>query len=102
MSNLPELTGTEKQTAWANDIRDRLFRATSVVSVIAHFQNEAAAGRVTDSDIDRIIAKHGELTEEVIGRVIAEVFSAHTAASWWIEHRAETSLTNVLVAAIFA
>jgi hypothetical protein len=99
---LPELNGTEKQVAWATDIRARLCRATSVESVIAHFQNEAAAGRVTETDIDRILAKHGELNDETIAKLIANFFAAETSASWWIENRNETSLTGNVFAAIMA
>lgn len=100
--NLPNLTGTEKQINWANEIRDRLLRATSTESIIAHIQNEAAAGRVTEADIDRILAKHGELNDETIAKITAEFFSSETSASYWIENRAEPDCTDKVVAAIFA
>ena len=100
--NLPNLTGTEKQIEWANEIRNRLFRATSTESIIARIQNEAAAGHVTEADIDRILGKFGELNEATIAKIIGDFFAAETSAAYWIESRHETSLAAKVCDAIFA
>ena len=101
-NNLPNLTGTEKQIAWANEIRARIFDATDAAHIIACIQNEAAAGRVTDADIDRVLAKHGELTEETIARIAFDFFAAKTDAAYWIENRAASDLADKVAAFILA
>jgi len=74
MSDLPALTGTDKQIAWATTIRaDIISRIDDVVA-----KGEAAGGVLPQDLAAKIAAVKGQ-----------------ASASWWIDHRAST-LAQVL------
>ena len=71
---LPELTGTEKQVAWANTIR------------VAYFKNYTAAVAKYTTIIE---SKREQCEEEfkAFSEVADHLFETKTAASFWIENR---------------
>lgn len=78
-SGLPSLTGSEKQTAWANTLR---------VKMLAQL-DELVAHAKTVADKKSEDKKVTELVEQIgIG---ADLIRAKTAASWWIDNRATDS-----------
>lgn len=64
--SLPELTGSEKQIAWATKIRADFFR-----QVRQKMEETEAAGKTVGENYKRVV-------EEITGR---------TSSSWWIDNR---------------
>jgi len=79
--NLPELTGSEKQIAWANQIRGK------VLAELAELKQQAAAA---GNDWDG--------AEAATVRGLVDQILAHTAASWWIDNRNETLRSLIRIA----
>lgn len=95
------MNGSEKQVAWANEIRAKQLRATKVASVMGAIMNNAAAGKITEEQIAAYMAKHGEMTDEVMQSAIDKVASNDSAA-WWIDRRANVDFVSEVVAVLFA
>lgn len=67
-SGLPELEGSEKQVAWAIDIRDEML------------------GRIDDFAKLRVKSPVPDVFDAILGEIRAEV-AGHTAAGWFIDNR---------------
>lgn len=71
--NLPQLTGTEKQVAWAETIRQKML-----------------------ADIDKFV--YGRIKPEhrndIRIKEPVRAIQAKTSASWWIDHRGETGCSS--------
>ncbi len=72
--SLPQLTGSDKQVAWASDIRQQMLDATADLRRQAQ---EAVAHPERDP--------HG--TAPVVLAVLDEIVSTRTEARWWIDNR---------------
>ena len=70
-TNLPTLIGSEKQIAWANDVREKAF--TKI--------NENIKKAIVN-DEDSVIDFYRKWADDLI---------KNTSAKWWIEHRYEMS-----------
>lgn len=75
---LPELTGTEKQIAWANTIRVK--KVSTVNAVIEKISKE-----MEKRGVDVIPGKNVGIKE--ISEAVDYFVCGHTDAKWWIEHR---------------
>lgn len=68
MNDLPQLTGSEKQIAWAEDIRERLVpELLEVRKKYSEARNSSELGDTIVAGIDAILGV--------------------TSAKWWIDHR---------------
>lgn len=72
--SLPQLTGSDKQIAWASDIRQQMLTATADL-------RRQAQEAVEHPERD----PHG--TAPVVLAVLDEIVSTHTEARWWIDNR---------------
>jgi hypothetical protein len=79
-SDLPELTGTEKQIKWADDLRRKAIGLASD-DVRAHRSRGIASG-LDPAVVDQQIAPVVEALHKI---------AAHGEASWWIDNRHRTS-----------
>lgn len=69
---LPDLTGSEKQVAWANTLRQAL---------IEGFE------RMLDGSISESVAKRHDITIERLRVLLDHILTTKTSASWYIESR---------------
>lgn len=84
-ANLPELSGTERQVAWANTIRQQVidFIDGQMDKAIKHM------ARDKEDDLeDRV--KSWEEGLDMMARTREYIVSTYTRASWWIDHRDES------------
>lgn len=83
-TTLPALTGTEKQIAWAEQIREAfLDKLTGERNAFAGAQARGvASGRTTNAAADAQITRMDALIAAISGQA---------AATWWIGHRAQTA-----------
>ncbi|MFT4040697.1 MAG: hypothetical protein QM692_21130 [Thermomicrobiales bacterium] len=83
MTTLPTLTGTDKQIAWATDLRAQRLREMEARQ--ADFERQAAIaitkGQTTEAEVTEGRA-HG-------AAVVADILS-HTEAKWWIDQRQDS------------
>lgn len=75
VENLPALTGTEKQVAWAEDIR-----ATAIAEMARLFDFHVRARFANDP------AKFGEGVE-VANKTFGPLIASKTEAKYWIDNR---------------
>lgn len=73
-ANLPELTGSEKQIAWATDIRAKAAFAI----------NEMRAKIAANTNTSEINLKQIAAVESVLDEL-----RSHSSAKWWIDNRDE-------------
>jgi hypothetical protein len=79
--NMIEITGTEKQVAWATSIRETF--TASAAKEAAYWEDEIA-GCIEDDDAEGAewakekLEKHTRLTAEILDEV--------SSAAWWIEY----------------
>lgn len=79
---LPELTGTEKQVAWANTIRMNMFKKISDLENELRESGKKFRFYHTTKEGKEIIISLGSLSD------MADAgFASHTDAKFWIEHR---------------
>lgn len=76
--DLPELTGSDKQVAWARKIRADLFRRIAEELTIRR-ANAIKTGKAAEYD-------------ERTGRMM-RLLATETAARWWIDHKDDNSST---------
>ena len=88
-AGLPELTGSEKQIAWALDIRKE--RIDQYWKYIKAIQNLDEILENAESDEQREMFKKNAETAK--GR-LDRVFS-HTESKWWIDTRNEITLKEL-------
>lgn len=69
---LPELTGTEKQVAWANTLRHRLV--------------ERFEAKIKEGFTPSVAKRHG-ITEEKLRATLQNILQTKTEAKWYIENR---------------
>jgi hypothetical protein len=69
---LPELTGTEKQVAWANTLRQQ---------VIERFE-----AKIKEGFTPSVTKRHG-ITEEKLRATLQNILSTKTDAKWYIDNR---------------
>lgn len=69
---LPELTGTEKQVAWANTLRHRLI--------------ERFEAKIKEGFTPSVAKRHG-ITEEKLRATLQNILQTKTEAKWYIENR---------------
>jgi len=83
---MKELTGTEKQIRWAEDIR------TGIVDIynraLAHIDYN-----LSDEDDASYIEEFTQRRERYV-RQFAEILDTKTSAAWWIEHRVSPALRH--------
>lgn len=72
--SLPQLSGSDKQIAWASDIRQQMLAA------VANLRKQAQEA-VEHPERD----PHG--TAPAVLAVLDEIVSTHTEARWWIDNR---------------
>lgn len=80
-TTLPELVGSERQVAWAMEIRGSL-----AVSIEAY----------TDSKIG--LGPHRDARRARLAEILTEVAATHVDASWWINNRRQRNETMSAVA----
>lgn len=85
---LPELTGTDRQVAWAMKLR------AEVITLIDQRKTKSQA--FYQDNPDKIAER-----DAVFGAIDAEV-AAHTDAAWWIEHQGHSGYKAIWNAAIKA
>lgn len=74
---LPALTGSDKQIAWAGDIRAGMVRAGE--QLLTELRSAPASGDGEEKKARAVGAAEGALVE----------MRGHTDARWWIDHRNE-------------
>lgn len=74
-AGLPALTGSEKQVAWANTLREKML--AKLAELVAY-----AKGYAAEHGDDASVAR--QMCQIEIG---AELIRSRTAASWWIDNR---------------
>lgn len=79
---LPELTGSEKQVAWAITIRQEF--VAQAEKIIAYYEDKAVRPRIAD-DPERKVAAH-ELIQ-AMRQVVENRLLAQTSARFWIDNR---------------
>ena len=85
-AGLPELTGSEKQIAWAIDIRKG--RIDQYWNYIRAIQNLDEILKGAESDEQReMFKKNAETAKSRLDRVFS-----HTEAKWWIDTKDEITL----------
>lgn len=96
VDGLPQLTGSDKQIAWADEIRSKLLEQANVMA------------QKVDEMFARIEAKDfpADRTAEDIAKAVAELTANRTAltklrsiekAAWWIDHRSD-HINSIVVA----
>lgn len=80
MTNLPTLTGTEKQVAWAERIRAEMM--DKVAQQREAFVKMGRVQKVSDEKMAEELAKFDAATEPL---------KAKTDAAWWIDRRSHTA-----------
>ena len=77
---MKELTGTEKQIAWANDIREEMLRI---------YENALAAidYEIDDEDNDEDTIEEFKSERAKLAAEFDEIISGQDSAAWWIDHR---------------
>lgn len=75
---LPGLTGSEKQVAWAEDIRSKAVRDAEDALGFDQSRALVASGTLTDEQAARM---------PLLERALREGASEHTDAAWWIDNR---------------
>lgn len=83
-AGLPALTGTDKQVAWANTLREK---------ILAELDKAAALASTKLADPESPPALQDQARQVLVG---AELIRAKTAASWWIDNRHGTVRTMML------
>jgi len=75
---LAPLTGSEKQIAFASDLREKVIRRREEeYDQAVKRAQRAGTPMPSQAQVDRALAQ------------IAETFNAHTDARWWIDHHRE-------------
>ena len=98
-SGLPALTGSDKQIAWAYDIRSKRIEALNLAAdrartILARIANgEAANGEAANADPAKVEAEKVEC-EDNLASITAIL--AITEARWWIDHRNEHANTLII------
>ncbi|MBB4017409.1 hypothetical protein GGR16_002438 [Chelatococcus caeni] len=87
----PELVGSEKQVAWAKDIRAKALDEVADMVARAAQAHGMSVGPIRLDDpaewIDETKAKAAALTEKLAGeRALIKIF-AQSGAKWWIDRR---------------
>ena len=75
-AGLPELTGSEKQITWAQQIR------YDFAEVVARFWQDVEDGKCGDTTSEQAMASI-KRTKNVLNYI----FTSKTSASWWIDNR---------------
>lgn len=93
-SGLPALTGSDKQIAWASDIRSKMIEALNISAdkartILARIANDEAA----TTDPAKVEAAKVEC-EDNLASITAIL--AITDARWWIDHRDEHPNTLII------
>ncbi len=79
---LPDLTGSEKQIAWAERIR---------AEVLASIDQFFAAARREAEKMNEVAKLEIEMTRQYQPLIVR--VRSQTSASWWIDHRGESAAT---------
>ncbi len=87
---LPELTGSEKQVAWALTIRAKALQA--VATLRADFAANGARAQAQGMSSEAVAAELAQFD------TLAERVAQQVSAKWWIDHR-DTSARNLLALA---
>lgn len=93
-SGLPALTGSDKQIAWASDIRSKMIEALNLAAdrartILMRIDN----GEAATADLAKVSAAKNEC-EDNLASITAIL--AITEARWWIDHRNEHANTLII------
>lgn len=77
---MKQLTGTEKQIRWAEDIRSGIVNMYD--GALAHIDYELSDDGLSEEEIEAFTQRRERYVRE-----FAKILDAKTAAAWWIDHR---------------
>lgn len=77
---MKQLTGTEKQIRWAEDLRSRIVDMHE--HALAHIDYELSDDGLSEEEIEAFTQRRERYVRE-----FAEILGAATSAAWWIDHR---------------
>lgn len=90
INNLPELTGSEKQVAWANSIRAKRIEGFKKYIKFDLLENlDAIMATVPEDKKELTLVKANELIAN-LDRILG-----HTEAKWWIDTQTKISLEQL-------
>lgn len=77
---MKQLTGTEKQIRWAEDIRSGIVNMYE--GALAHIDYELTDDGLSEEEIEAFTQRRERYVRE-----FAEILDSKTSAAWWIDHR---------------